>query len=274
MPISRASRYLLLTVACAVVSLAASLAWLFYTFPRAPYAGAAVAKVVPIALAVAATLCFSVLWFVALLIYTGSIWLRSPATLRDERTVPITYHSFSLVLLVIVGTATLRQKKHSDDFQHWDALTRGATVELADFRPLIDAYSATRHNERINSDWRRQVLHFATLNHGATPEYLTYLAAHLNDESDLLPVIAVNPNTPEPVLRRCAQIPSCAGLLAQNPTTPPDVLTQLAASSDSGVRGHTAANPSTPRDIVVRLSNDSESWIRSWAADNLKKRPQ
>src|SRR4051794_24337973 len=113
MPISRASRYLLLTVACAVVSVAGSLAWLFYTFPRDPYAGAAVAKIVPIALAVAATLCFSFVWFVPLLIYTVSICLRSPATLRAERSVPLTYHGFSLILLLVVGTATLRQKKHS-----------------------------------------------------------------------------------------------------------------------------------------------------------------
>ena len=271
---NRANRYLLLTVACAVLSVAGSVAWLFHIFPRDPWEGAVFAKLAPIVVTVTATWCFSISWFLALLFYTGVAWLRSPASFRQHWRIPVGHHATSLCLLTIVGISSLRQKHHSDDYKDWDALTHGATVELADFRPLIDAYSSVRHNEQINSDWRRQILHFATLNKGATPEYLSYLAKHLSDASNLMPVVALNPNTPEDVLRRCAQIPDCQALLAQNPSTPQDILTRLAASENSGVRGHTAANPNTPRDVVTRLANDPESWIRTWATNNLKQHPQ
>jgi hypothetical protein len=50
--------------------------------------------------------------------------------------------------------------------------------------------------------------------------------------------------------------------LARNPSTPVDVLRQLAMDTDRSVRERVVNNVSTPEDILAQLATDTDSWIR------------
>jgi len=58
--------------------------------------------------------------------------------------------------------------------------------------------------------------------------------------------------------------------LALNPYTPEDVLRALAQDENGGVRGSVAENPSTPLDILRALAKDPSDWVRYYVAKNPK----
>ena len=57
---------------------------------------------------------------------------------------------------------------------------------------------------------------------------------------------------------------------AENPSTPIDVLTELAKDSDYIVRRRVACNPNTPADVLSELAKDSDWCVRRNAAENPK----
>ena len=82
--------------------------------------------------------------------------------------------------------------------------------------------------------------------------------------------VAENPSTPVDVLTELAKdrdwyIRSYA---AGNPNTPVDVLTELAKDSDCDVRRYAAGNPNTPVDVLTELAKDSYWCVRRYAAGN------
>ena len=56
--------------------------------------------------------------------------------------------------------------------------------------------------------------------------------------------------------------------VAENPNTPPDILTQLAGDKDVYVRWGVAANPNTPPDTLVQLAGDKNTDVRWGVAEN------
>ena len=56
--------------------------------------------------------------------------------------------------------------------------------------------------------------------------------------------------------------------VAENPSTPADVLTELAKDSDWCVRRYAAGNPNTPVDVLTELAKDSDCDVRRNAAGN------
>ena len=59
-------------------------------------------------------------------------------------------------------------------------------------------------------------------------------------------------------------------LVARDPNTPVDVLTELAKDSDWYIRCLVARNPSTPVDVLTELAKDSDCDVRRNAARNPK----
>jgi hypothetical protein len=57
--------------------------------------------------------------------------------------------------------------------------------------------------------------------------------------------------------------------LAQNPNTPPDILTQLARHEHPSVRGHVAQNPQTPLTVVESLRHDCAAFVREAVQNRL-----
>ena len=58
--------------------------------------------------------------------------------------------------------------------------------------------------------------------------------------------------------------------VARNPSTPIDVLTELAKDSDIVVRRRVACNPNTPIDVLTELAKDSDWCVRRNVARNPK----
>ena len=58
--------------------------------------------------------------------------------------------------------------------------------------------------------------------------------------------------------------------VAENPSTPADVLSELAKDSDCDVRCFVARNPSTPIDVLTELAKDSDYDVSRYAACNPK----
>ena len=54
--------------------------------------------------------------------------------------------------------------------------------------------------------------------------------------------------------------------LAENPSSPPDILSHLSKDFDPEVRGYVACNPSTPPEVVENLSYDEHSDVRYFMA--------
>lgn len=57
---------------------------------------------------------------------------------------------------------------------------------------------------------------------------------------------------------------------AGNPSTPADVLAELAKDSHWYVRCFAAENPNTPVDVLMELAKDSDIVVRRYAAGNPK----
>jgi len=60
------------------------------------------------------------------------------------------------------------------------------------------------------------------------------------------------------------------GELAKNPSTPVDLLLELATDDYWGIRRDVAENPSTPLDILRALAKDPSDWVRYCVAKNPK----
>ena len=58
--------------------------------------------------------------------------------------------------------------------------------------------------------------------------------------------------------------------MAENPSTPVEVLRDLAKNESSGVRGSVAENPSTPLDVLRDLAKDKNDSVRCNVAGNPK----
>jgi len=58
--------------------------------------------------------------------------------------------------------------------------------------------------------------------------------------------------------------------LAKNPSTPVDLLRELAKDEDEDVRGQVAANPNTPMDALRDLAQDEKWLVRYCVAENPK----
>jgi hypothetical protein len=56
--------------------------------------------------------------------------------------------------------------------------------------------------------------------------------------------------------------------IADNPSTPVDVLEQLAVDEDRDVRWRVARNPSTSVDVLKQLATDENLWIKLCVARN------
>jgi hypothetical protein len=57
--------------------------------------------------------------------------------------------------------------------------------------------------------------------------------------------------------------------LAQNPNTPPGMLTELARHDHPAVRGHVANHPQTPQAVLAALRNDCASFVRKAAVQRV-----
>lgn len=58
--------------------------------------------------------------------------------------------------------------------------------------------------------------------------------------------------------------------VAENPSTPVDVLRELAKDRDWHVRRYTAGNPNTPLEVLFELTKDSDFGVRRNAVGNPK----
>ena len=92
----------------------------------------------------------------------------------------------------------------------------------------------------------------------------------LNSDYDVRVSVAENPSTPVDVLTELAKdrdwyIRSYA---ACNPNMLVDVLTELAKDSDWYIRRYAAGNPNTPVDVLTELAKDSYWCVRRYAAGN------
>jgi len=56
--------------------------------------------------------------------------------------------------------------------------------------------------------------------------------------------------------------------LAENPSTPVDVLRELAKEVSGRIREHVAQNPNTPIDALRDLAKDEFFWVREYVAKN------
>lgn len=86
--------------------------------------------------------------------------------------------------------------------------------------------------------------------------------------------LAENPSTPPDVLIELSKTfyGSILVNVAMNPNTPEEVLTRLADSELTPVRNNVAKNPKTPIPTMMKLKEDHKDLVRSTAKDALKQR--
>ncbi len=82
--------------------------------------------------------------------------------------------------------------------------------------------------------------------------------------------IAENPNTPPEILTILARDKDwdVRYEVAWNPNTPPEILTILARDESVGVRYGVANNPNTPPEALTILARDKDEYVRGRAAEN------
>ena len=92
-----------------------------------------------------------------------------------------------------------------------------------------------------------------------------------DDELKRLISIAKNPSTPRNILVELAKHKQdlIKSLAAGNPNLPENVLDELSTDDDTYVRLSVAFNPSTPRNTLVELAMDNDYWVRTYAQKNL-----
>ena len=80
---------------------------------------------------------------------------------------------------------------------------------------------------------------------------------------NILVSLAVNPNSPEDVLRWFWNTQYKTSFLVRNPSVPRDILEQSYKSDDSYLRQGVAENPNCPTDILIKLAKDPNADVRS-----------
>jgi hypothetical protein len=92
----------------------------------------------------------------------------------------------------------------------------------------------------------------------------------LDSDEEVRSFVARNPSTPSEVLSQLALDShwEVACSVAENPSTPPAVLTQLAMDAEEYVRTAVASNPSTPPTVLAQLALDSDWSVRSEVTRN------
>lgn len=95
-----------------------------------------------------------------------------------------------------------------------------------------------------------------------------------NGETPIL--LALNPATPQDVLREIAKIGNLNSLaaVAKNPSAPADTLALLAGDDESTVRCDAGQNPSTPAAVLDCLGEDHVSLVRLAVARNKSMTPE
>jgi len=84
--------------------------------------------------------------------------------------------------------------------------------------------------------------------------------------------LAKNPTTPEDVLRELAKDDywGIRAEVAHHPSTPVDLLRDLAKDKEGRVRWYVANNPNTPEDALRDLAKDEDGKVRQNVAENPK----
>jgi len=84
--------------------------------------------------------------------------------------------------------------------------------------------------------------------------------------------VAHDPSTPPEVLAQLAQdeVAGVRAHVAENPSTPPEVLGQLAEDEDDVVRGTVAENPSTPPEVLARFAYNPKPGVSAEVTQNPK----
>jgi hypothetical protein len=82
--------------------------------------------------------------------------------------------------------------------------------------------------------------------------------------------VAQNPSTPANLLEQLAQDEEkgVRGSVARNPNAPANVLEQLAQDRDNDVRKNVARNPNTPVKVLEQLAQDKDHHVRGFVAQN------
>jgi len=150
----------------------------------------------------------------------------------------------------------------------------------------------------------REILRCVARNPNTASEDLAMLAKIPAEDADslfLLGRVADNPNTPtetlhdlanssdEYIRRNVARNPNTSredllmffnspyklhGDLAGNPSTPLEILNDLANSSDTSIRTGVGKNPNASKKILDKLSRDSDEGVRYNVAKNMASNPQ
>jgi len=107
------------------------------------------------------------------------------------------------------------------------------------------------------------------------PDVIRKLSEHLTDDSAYS--IASHPNTPPDVFHKLLEWKASYGAtcytnIAYNRSAPPDVLRAISKSSDRSADVNLLSNPSTPIDILEDLANSPDAGIRFAASNALAKR--
>jgi len=87
---------------------------------------------------------------------------------------------------------------------------------------------------------------------------------------------AENPSTPPEILSQLSKDEDATvrRFVAMNSSTPPEILSQLSKDEDASVRWYVAGNPSTPPEILSQLSKDKDTGIRCNVAKNPSTPPE
>jgi NACHT domain len=102
---------------------------------------------------------------------------------------------------------------------------------------------------------------------GASYEYLPLRPEHLNDSARV--AMARNPSTPADVLVELAEkYPDLRREVAGNPSAPIDLITRLALDESHVVRGRVAHAPAVSTDILQMLAGDESDFVRGRVAEN------
>jgi len=82
--------------------------------------------------------------------------------------------------------------------------------------------------------------------------------------------LALDPSTPPEVLKQLAEDENVKvrAWVSENPSTPPEVLRQLAQDGASWVRMEVAENLNAPRDVLAQLAQDENANVRGAAQEN------
>lgn len=96
------------------------------------------------------------------------------------------------------------------------------------------------------------------------------IVAGETESTTLSAEVAQNPSTPPKVLAELARDTNkyMRKMVARNPSTPPEVLSELARDPNKGVREAVAENPSIPPGVLAELAHDTNMYMRMAVVGN------